>query len=184
MWIDLLIAWTGQDNDNLGGLAYVGHGVCINKIQEDWADDNTVQEEVTHLFGVRSHCKGDCVMSDAMVFFLWIWEDLRPIEERKAYISIWNLQTWGSVSCKWCKAHKDQLLASQGKIDVSESKILAEPKVNPCNDPPEERREINPTHPEMPYIIATAVVGVIIAVVLWRYAKRRKQRKGLHIKRS
>ena len=61
-WMSLLMAWTGQEYPYIAGKAYIGHAVCISTIQINWFDDNTAQEEITHLFGVDSHVKMTVVL--------------------------------------------------------------------------------------------------------------------------
>lgn len=181
-WMSLLIAWTGQDNDALSGCAHLGHCSCLNKIQADWVDDNVCQHEVTHLFGIDNHCDDDgCVMSEKSVFYGWTDESLKPIEDRTVTIQIWNWQSVGLVIPEWCFEHRVQLVNSHGIPDRSPSfeGFAFDPEANPTNPKPEELGEdipkMNPTHPEVPFVICIAVV-IILAIVLLYVYKRRKDK--------
>ena len=173
-WMRLLVAWTGQESV-FGGKAHMGHAACISTIQADWTDDNTAQEEVGHLFGLDFHCKsGGCVMSVLQKFYGYINENLRPIEDRTVeWIPVFNTQSVGCVSHSWCSPHYAQLIASNGNPDVSGNGMVSHPKINPVNPSPEGKTKINPTHPEVPYLI---VLGVVLATIVTIYLYRRRKR--------
>ena len=175
-WMRLLVAWTGQNNDCYAGKAYVGHACCINTIQTDWTDDNTVQEEVTHLFGIDTHCEDDgCVMSVLQKFYGWISENLRPIENRTVnWIAIWNWQSVGCVSHGWCESHYSQLLDSHGNPDIGGSEMLSYPRINPVNPPPEGKKKISPANPWVPWLILTVALTISAIVAVYVYKRKRR----------
>ena len=175
-WVGLLIGWTGENNEFAAGKAHMGNCACLIKHQTDWTDDNTVQEEVTHLFGVDTHCQDDgCVMSRKQKFYGYINENLRPIEERTVnWIPIFNNQPVGAVSHGWCSTHYSKLLESEGLPDRSGGGIMSDPGINPVNPPPEGKEGINPTNPWVPWAILGMFLAIVAIVVVYIYMRTRK----------
>ena len=195
-WVDLLVGWTGQDNDPWDGCANVGHAICLNEVHDDWRDDNTVQEELTHLFGYEEyfeHCNdGDCVMSRAEKYYGWTDESLVPVEERTVTINLYSNQMVGDVSPEWCERHYEILLASGGVPDKSwESEILTDPEIlnepkerlgalmgEPPNDD-EDNIHVDPEgYPTNPWVPQALIgIAIIVAVIIAVYIYKRRLRK-------
>lgn len=185
---DILIGWTGQNNDNSwGGCAHVGYGSCLIKVQADWADDNSLQEELTHVFGVLDHCQDDnCVMSRKQLYWSYITENLYP-EGGTVIVLIFNWQCVGYISTVWCDGHYYALLDSGGhvaregeyyKTDLGsfgvvpdEGVVVGDPPCNPTNTQPKEG--INPTHAEIPIIFIAMVVAVSCVIIVWKLRRKR-----------
>lgn len=196
---DILIAWTGQNNNNSwGGCAHVGYGSCIIKVQTDWADDNCLQEELTHIFGVMDHCQDDnCVMSRKWQWWSTINENLYP-EGGTVIVLIFNWQYVGYISTNWCHYHETCLYNSGGNIasigdayttDTGSSEIsdegiiISDPSCNPANPQPKEG--INqPTI--WTYLVRIAIVAlptmifiVALKVIIKRRRKKEKTEPGV-----
>ena len=189
----VLIGWTGQDVDELGGVAHVGHGSVLIKRQADWTDDNTVQHEVTHIFGVISHCTLDCIMSREYIWYWFITEYWTPYSGSKI-IAIFNWQTIDSVTQTWCDSHYADLLASKGiiyntmglnSVSKGESMSIAEayqstdgyittdPEIQPYGN----IGEINtPIYEYTPIIMVTGVaITALITLLYWKRSQKHKR---------
>lgn len=96
--IDILIAWTNQYSPLWAGMADLDNSVIIMQPQADWIDDNLVQHEFTHLYGIpNNHFDFEhiCVMNQEILFLIYTIEEGQII-----YINDWVVIVYGTND--WC----------------------------------------------------------------------------------
>lgn len=178
-WGSLLVGWTTQYDPERVGCAHVGYGACIISYQNDFTDENTVAEEVAHLFGgiLQHHCKSDsCMISNKTLFYAWFDEPLTPIRDEVRTIWIWSNQIVGTISNEWCDEHWQGLLDSGAVVYWShgeEGYFSSDPRLNLIGEEAKSKLRRLPTHPETPYLIA---LGIIVIAVVSYYLYRKKIR--------
>lgn len=101
----ILMVWTLQDNDNLGGGCLPEERAFIVKYQMPWADDNTILHELTHIWigdippADTEH--GECLMSYTETFAMLYNEPLQP-DFGFITLSLFVWQNWGYFAYHWC----------------------------------------------------------------------------------
>lgn len=105
----ILMVWTLQNNDGLGGGTLPDERAFIVKHQEAWADDNTLLHELTHIWigdeGLADTEHGEWLMSYTEVFMGLYNEPLQP-EWGFIVLSIFQTEDWSYFAYEWCETDK------------------------------------------------------------------------------
>jgi len=110
-----LIALTGQDNDHIGGCTFPAQKALIIKHQAEWADDNDILHELSHIYIQNKPADtphGDCVMSYEYHYFDFYNEPLMPDYHDYTTLTILQSEKWAYFSYQWCDACKSKMTAT------------------------------------------------------------------------
>lgn len=107
-YVDAIIGITGQSVSDAAGYSFVGGRVLIVKWQVYWADDNLVQHEISHWYGVNNHEPNCCVMAQHTHFVGALWED-----------GLWVILWWIRcvyTSYSWCTTCYNIIWSNRAKF--------------------------------------------------------------------
>lgn len=182
---DILVLWTVQINDNVGGAASRNRKACIAKTQNDWImDDNLSKHELGHVFRL-SHCTEHCGMNNVSgQYYTWYDEPLEPIESGHRTIAYFGWQYHAYMVYEWCMPHWMQLRNIADMLhtylfpSVVFDKLEAGEEVDVDQEPYTE--DVPDAIKQNPYrfvILALIVLAIIALVIVAVYIYKRRHRE-------
>ncbi len=104
----ILIAFTGQNVDTLGGGCIPENKSMIIRHQEEWADDNVIMHELSHLW-MDGHTTGQCVMSYEYTYMGFYNEPLQP-DWGHIMLNINQKALWNYFAYEWSDEAKADMI--------------------------------------------------------------------------
>ena len=176
---DILVLFTGQDNDPKGGCASITWQACIVKKQHWVGDDNAAIHELGHLFNLH-HCTEKCVMSTEGQYYYLYYEPLKPVRAGWWTIAYFRWEYHAYTCYDFCPPHWQRLLQIRDAIQSGESVFTTpEPGQDLFTDPEMKGSglpKMKGPNPYVPLIIAIAVL-VLIALAAAVIIRRRRRAK-------
>ena len=163
--VTMLMVWTLQDNDPLGGGCLPAERAFIVKYQEPWADDNTLLHELSHIWcgdiPPADTPHGNCLMSSEEYFIGFYDEPLQP-EYGHITLSLFQWVDYGYTAYEWCDA-------CSTTIEDYMKQMYPEPPPDPW------KKELNkdPTY-RILFWVAIVICAMIIFYLLNRWEKLKK----------
>lgn len=158
--VQILVAWTAQNtNDSYVGIT--GGEACLVRHEEFWDDDNILQHELSHAFGVPDeyNCSQPSVMDQDVVFYgsFMYAEDLTPMYNggtlpQVAYIALAGWYPVTYLNDGWCNNDKITIEATaQALVDSRDPSYTLYP---------------GPVAPVQPIVLRILMFMLIVAIIV------------------
>lgn len=161
----VLICFTYQNNgDGLQGGCLPENRSLIIRHYEEWADDNVLLHELSHLW-ILDHCLNECLMSYLDVQMLFYDEPLAP-EHGHITLMIGQTEHWSVFAYSWC-ADCDAIMRNHLSHEYPPPPDPWMPALGSNKDP-------------IYFVIVAAFIIMIIGLLilcgyeLWKYRKKIK----------
>ena len=164
----VLVAWTAQDNDNLGGGTLPADSAIIIKLQNEFFDDNTLMHELSHFYIAEPPADtphGDCIMSSEPKYFDYYWEQLEPDSNIDLLTTPFQTQDWAYWSNQWCPQCAAIMIATMTAV------------YDPPADPWIEELRNDPTRATLfmiGFMLSIVAIAYLVIRISDKFSKRRK----------